>query len=37
MVLAGASPQAIIARCEKDAARFREARSRYLLYPESLR
>jgi uncharacterized protein YbbC (DUF1343 family) len=37
MVLAGAAPQAIIARCEKDAARFREARSRYLLYSESSR
>ena len=33
MVLAGAAPEAIVARCEQEAARFREARSAYLLYP----
>ena len=37
MLLAGVSPQKIIARCEEDAKRFREMRSPYLLYPESSR
>lgn len=36
MLLTGASPEKIVERCEKDAERFREMRSPYLLYPESL-
>lgn len=32
MVLSGASPDAIVARCEQEAERFRQARSGYLLY-----